>query len=263
MYGRSGDCATALESMSFQDHFSDRAAQYARSRPLYPVELIDFLADVSPRAELAWEAGCGSGQFTRLLSANFKRVAATDASVQQLSFAPMLHGVSYHCALAEACALVPSSADLVVAAAAAHWFDLPHFYEEARRVGGPDSAIALITYHHTTVMDEVDVVMREFHEFLLDGHWPPERRHVDSAYTTFDFPFPAIDAPPFEIVAQWKLDQLLGYVDTWSGVRALINAGGEAKLQSFREAVGDAWGDSETVRTVRWPLALKLGRIHG
>jgi SAM-dependent methyltransferase len=249
--------------MSFQDHFSDRAAQYARSRPLYPVELIDFLADVAPRADLAWEAGCGSGQFTRLLSANFKRVAATDASMEQLGFAPMLHGVSYHCALAEASALAASSVDLVVAAAAAHWFDLPRFYDDARRVGRVDSVIALVTYHHTTVSDQIDVVIGEFHEFLLDGHWPPERRHVDSAYETLDFPFNAIDAPRFEIVAQWTLAELLGYVDTWSGVRALINAGGETKLQSFREAVADAWGEADAIKTVRWPLALKLGRIHG
>lgn len=249
--------------MGFQDHFSDRAAQYAQNRPLYPVELIDYLADVAPRADRAWEAGCGSGQFTRLLSANFKHVAATDASVQQLGFAPALHGVSYHCALAEACGLRAASADLVVAAAAAHWFDLPRFFEEARRVGRPDAVIALLTYHHTTVSDDVDLVMREFHEFLLDGHWPPERRHVDSAYTTFEFPFPIIEAPPFEIVAHWTPAQLLGYVDTWSGVRALLNAGGADRLQGFRDRVAAAWGDPATVRTVRWPLALLLGRLHG
>lgn len=249
--------------MSFKDHFSDRAAQYARNRPLYPVELIDFLADIAPSTELAWEPGCGSGQFTRLLSANFKRVAATDASIQQLGFAPMLHGVSYHCALAEASGLAGSAVDLVVAAAAAHWFDLPRFFDEAHRVGREGSVIALITYHHTTVIDDVDIVMREFHEFLLDGHWPPERRHVDSAYETLDFPFTTIAAPPFEIVAHWSLDQLLGYVETWSGVRALLNAGGEGKLDSFRDAVAAAWGERTAVRTVRWPLALKLGRIHG
>jgi len=247
--------------MGFQDHFSDRAAAYARNRPLYPAELVDFLSDVAPRNDIAWEAGCGSGQFTRLLAASFKRVAATDPSMQQLAHAPRLHGVSYHCAAAEASALTDASVDFIVAAAAAHWFDLPRFYDEARRVGRPDSVIALITYHHTTVNEDVDAVMQVFHEFLLDGYWPPERRHVDSAYTTIDLPFTPIDTPAFEISAEWTLAQLLGYVDTWSGVRALLNAGGEAKLQRFREEVSRAWGDPATVRRVRWPLAIRAGRL--
>lgn len=74
--------------MRFKDHFSVLARDYARNRPVYPAELIDFLAGVAPRAERAWEAGCGSGQFTRLLATRFQRVAATDASIQQLGHAP-------------------------------------------------------------------------------------------------------------------------------------------------------------------------------
>lgn len=250
------------DGTGFKDHFSKLAGEYARRRPRYPSALIDFLAQTSARIDSAWEAGCGSGQFTGQLAAKFDRVLATDASVQQLSHAPKLPGVTYHCALAEASALPAASVDLVVAAAAAHWFDLPRFYEEVRRVSRRDAIVALITYHNTTVTAEVDAVMREFHQFLHDGHWPPERRHVDAAYETIGFPFEAIAAPPFEITANWTLAQLLGYVQTWSGVAALVKAGGAAKLEEFGAQVGRAWGSEDTIREVRWPLALKLGRIH-
>jgi len=47
-------------TVTFHDHFSDRAAQYVRSRPGYPPELVDYLADIAPEAERVWEAGCGS-----------------------------------------------------------------------------------------------------------------------------------------------------------------------------------------------------------
>ena len=67
-----------------QDHFSDRADLYARHRPRYGRELVAFLADVSPAAEVAWEAGCGSGQLSVLLGSVFDRVHATDASEAQL-----------------------------------------------------------------------------------------------------------------------------------------------------------------------------------
>ena len=51
----------------FKDHFSDRASGYASHRPVYPPELVDYLAahcgDVHPLT--AWDAGCGSGQLSR------------------------------------------------------------------------------------------------------------------------------------------------------------------------------------------------------
>ena len=68
----------------FKNHFSDRAAAYAARRPTYPVALVDFLADVAPRRELAWDSGCGSGQLSVLLAGCFEQVIATDASAEQI-----------------------------------------------------------------------------------------------------------------------------------------------------------------------------------
>lgn len=47
--------------MSFKDHFSARASDYARYRPRYPEALFEFLAALAPARETAWDCGTGSG----------------------------------------------------------------------------------------------------------------------------------------------------------------------------------------------------------
>ena len=121
----------------FKDHFSHSAASYAAYRPTYPSELVSFLADTARRNEFAWDCGCGSGQLSTLLAERFQRVYATDASAKQIENAVSHPQVQYACAPAESSGLGDSVADLIVAAQAAHWFDLPVFYREVRRVGRP------------------------------------------------------------------------------------------------------------------------------
>src|SRR5436305_11939804 len=89
----------------FKDHFSDHPAAYAAHRPTYPVALVDFLAEVAPRRQLAWDCGCGSGQLSVLLAARFERVVATDASAEQIAHAAPHPKVRYAHAPAEASGL--------------------------------------------------------------------------------------------------------------------------------------------------------------
>src|SRR3954471_1174634 len=131
---------------AFKDHFSSRAADFAAYRPTYPPELVDYLASVCPTSNLALDCGCGTGQLAVLLADRFKRVIATDASAQQIENAEPRERVTYRVAPAERSGLPDASADLVVAAQAAHWFDQPAFYAEARRVGRPGAILALVTY---------------------------------------------------------------------------------------------------------------------
>lgn len=81
--------------MTFPDHFSTVAAQYAASRPKYPAELFAWLASMSPTRGLAWDAGCGSGQASVALAPHFTRVIASDASAQQIANAEPRANVTY------------------------------------------------------------------------------------------------------------------------------------------------------------------------
>jgi SAM-dependent methyltransferase len=246
---------------AFKDHFSERAGSYAAHRPTYPLALVDFLAEMAPRRVLAWDAGCGSGQLSILLADRFERVVATDASGKQVAKAVPHRNVEYRSSPAEASSLPDAVVDLAVAAQAAHWFDLPAYYAEVSRVARPGSVVALVTYKLLSINEPIDAVIRRFYAGVLGPYWPPERRHVEDGYRSLSFPFPEIKAPKLEIRMDWSLPDVFGYVQTWSAVRGLERAKGHAPVAAFHRDLARAWGLEATVRPVRWPLLLRVGRV--
>lgn len=247
--------------MGFKDHFSHDSRGYAVARPRYPRAVVDFLASVSPSTKLAWDVGCGSGQLSTLLAERFERVIATDASAQQLANAEARAKVEYRHAPAEASGIDAGSVDLVTAAQAAHWFDLPRFYDEVRRVArGPDSVIALISYAWHSVAPAIDEVVAPFALGTLTPFWPKERKAVEDGYASLDFPFARLEVPPLELAADWDCDAMLAYIRTWSAVAAFLRAGHDAELQAFEADVRRAWG-AIGVRRVTWPLTVIAGRV--
>ncbi|HYT04056.1 MAG TPA: class I SAM-dependent methyltransferase [Gemmatimonadales bacterium] len=245
----------------FKDHFSETAAAYAAHRPTYPEALVDFLSGMAPARDLAWDSGCGSGQLSVPLAGRFARVIATDASAAQLARAVPRPNVEYRRAAAEASGLPNAVVDLAVAAQAAHWFDLSGYYREVRRAGRPGSTVALVSYGTVRVDQGIDPVIDHFYGRVLAPHWPPERRHVDDGYRSLPFPFDEIPAPRLEMQARWALDALVGYVGTWSAVWAMGQVEGPGGFETFRRELASAWGPGGTVRPVRWPLALRVGRL--
>jgi SAM-dependent methyltransferase len=246
---------------AFKDHFSAGSADYAAYRPTYPRALVDFLADASPATDLALDCGCGTGQLSVLLAGRFARVIATDASAKQIESAEPRSGVEYRVAAAETSGLPNGSADLVVAAQAAHWFDLPAFYAEARRVSRKRGVVALVTYGIIKMEEPVDPVVQHFYRNVVGPYWPPERRHVEEGYRSLAFPFDEFAAPPLAIEVGWSLVQVTGYVDTWSAVRAAEQALGREPIGRFRRELAEVWGEPRLRRSVRFPLSLRVGRV--
>jgi SAM-dependent methyltransferase len=245
---------------AFKDHFSDRAARYAEFRPRYPAALADYLASLAKHPATAWDVGCGSGQMSTLLGDRFERVIATDASEEQVSRAAPHPRVEYIVAPAERVPIADACVDLIVVAQAAHWFDLPAFYMEARRVAKARAAIALITYAITEVEPPVGEVVDRFYHQTLKRWWPLERRHTENLYADLPFPFAEISPPPLTMSVDWSMDQLLGYISTWSAVRALEKGRGDGALRELARDVRERWGDSPT-RRVSWPLGIRVGRM--
>lgn len=246
---------------AFKDHFSTRSADYAAYRPTYPRALVDFLAEAAPARALALDCGCGTGQLSVMLAERFERVIATDASAKQVEQAERHPRVEYRVAPAEASGLPDASVDLVVAAQAAHWFDLPAFYAEARRVARPRAVVALVTYGIMRLEPPLDAPFQEFYRDTIGAYWPPERRHVEEGYRSFDFPFDEFPAPALAIAVSWTLDELCGYVDTWSAVQAAEKALGREPIERFRREMAAGWGEPGKRRPASFPLSLRVGRI--
>jgi SAM-dependent methyltransferase len=248
--------------MTFKDHFSGLAAAYADCRPSYPPAVAQALAALSPGRALALDCGCGNGQLSVLLGDVFDRVEATDASAAQIAHAVPHPRVAYRVAPAEESGLPDGCCDLVVAAQAAHWFDLPRYFAEVRRVLRPGGLAALVGYGRLVVGDPAAaaVVDRFYGPDGVGRYWPPERPLVEDGYAAVAFPFAEIPGPDIAMSADWTRDQLLGYVTTWSALKEARKALAEDPFPAFAEALAAAWPDGDATRTIRWPLRMRLGR---
>lgn len=248
--------------MGFRDHFSGVAAGYARYRPDYPAALFDWLAEVAPRRELALDCACGSGQAARPLARRFARVVATDASLQQLGSAPWIENVSFCAAPAEAAPLAAGTVDLVTVGQALHWFDLDAFAAEVRRVLVPGGVVAAWTYGLPQVDDdEIGAVVSHFITDTMWSYWPPETTHVIDGYASLELPFPALEPPPFEMSVGWTLPRFLGFTRTWSGVARWVEMHGDDPVEGLAAQLRPLWGSDEDLRTIRWSLKIRAGRV--
>lgn len=247
--------------MSERNWFDAGGAAYAQFRPRYPSALVAFLATLSPTRDLAIDVGCGNGQLTVQLAEFFTSVIGADPSPDQLASARSHPRVRYRRAGADELPCPDGTANLITSAQAAHWFDLPAFYAEVRRVAAPGAVVALITYGRQHLDAELDGRFQEFYREEMGPYWPPERRFVDDGYRTLEFPFDEIDTPAFEIRASFDLAALLGYLSTWSATRNAREAGRTDILERFTADITELWGDPSTNRPVGWPISLRVAPV--
>ena len=248
------------EEESFPDHFSAVSNDYAAYRPTYPEALFDALTDIAPSCALAWDCGAGTGQASVALSHRFTSVVATDASASQLGQAIPNDRVTYRIAPAQESGLEDESVGLIVVAQALHWFDVDAFHAEAERVLCPHGVIAEWSYGLVEVPSAPLVASLIIGlDADVQGWWPNERKHIDNAYTNLGFPFARVDVGNFVMEADWRLEELLGYLGTWSAVTRCRAETGKDPLESFTVKLANAWG-SVAHHRMRWPLQLRVGQ---
>jgi SAM-dependent methyltransferase len=204
------------------------------------------------------------------LARRFERVIATDPSTRQLDNAaahprieyrneppdfPAKDGGGYRTSIDA------RSIDAITVAQALHWFDLPAFIAEVRRVAKPGALFAAWCYANCSVTPAVDAVIAHLYDDVLGAYWPPERRLVDEGYASLDIPFAPVAAPPFEMRVDWTVRQLLAYLASWSAAQRHLKATGHDAVAAITDELLAAWHDPEHVRPVRWTLAVRAGRI--
>jgi SAM-dependent methyltransferase len=245
--------------VAFQDHFSSRAPLYARARPTYPPALFEDLARLASGRRLAWDCGTGSGQAAVLLAAEFDAVIATDPSEAQLQEAPPHPRVTYRRGAEDASGLMAGSVDLVTAAQAAHWFDMPRFAAEAARVLRPSGICAIWCYGLCSIAPEIDRALGSFYRETVGKYWPPDRSHVDQGYKNLLFPFTEVAFPAHAMRQQWTAEEFGAYLRTWSAVVRYQQEQGTDPVTPLMAGVAEAWGSG--ARTVTFPLSGRIGRV--
>lgn len=247
--------------MGFKDHFSKQADGYAKYRPHYPAELFAYLATQVPTHDWAWDCATGNGQAALELARHFKRVIATDASSKQVTQATRQEQIAYLVSPGENAPIASHSIDLVTVAQALHWFNFDPFYAEVKRVLRPEGALAVWCYDLLSVSPEIDPIIRDFNENIIGPCWPPERYWVGNHYVDLPFPFLEQKTPIFRMEARWRLEDLLGYLGTWSSTQRFIDQHGSDPVPEAGARIAPLWGKPGSAKDVRWPLYLRVSRV--
>jgi SAM-dependent methyltransferase len=246
--------------MGFKDHFSGHSSLYSRYRPDYPQTLYRFLAGCTPAHQLAWDCATGNGQAALALAEHYDRVIATDASAAQIEQAVAGRNIEYRVAPAEDSGLETASVDLVTVAQALHWFDLDAFYREVSRVLNPGGVLAAWSYNFLQCEAIIDALLNRYYSEIVGPFWPPERVHIEKGYRDLPFPFEEESAPKLFMQSNWSLDQLLGYLRTWSATQRYTQAHGTDPVLLIEKELTSIWGAPGTIHTIYWPLTLRWGR---
>jgi ubiquinone/menaquinone biosynthesis C-methylase UbiE len=130
--------------------FSNRVADYVNYRPSYPREIVAYMhgvLGVDARATVA-DVGSGTGIFTQLLLEAGHTVYAIEPNGPMREAAQKIikefPGFISVAATAEQTTLDDASVDVVTAAQAFHWFDVPAARSEFKRILRPAGWVVLL-----------------------------------------------------------------------------------------------------------------------
>jgi SAM-dependent methyltransferase len=240
--------------------FGDNADDYRAFRPHYPDALFAFLAAVAKEKRLAWDCGSGSGQAAVGLARHFARVLATDEDSRQLARAPKAPNIDYRLARAEDDFGLRGEVDLIACACSIHWFDLPKFYENARRALRPEGVIAAWTYDWPlTQVAPIDAILRRLKEDILGPFWGENSSLYFNRYETLPFPFKEIDRPLFHTPIARSKSDLVSFLKTWSAVEKYRLRHDSDPLALIDEALEEAWRAHPPKLPLCVPLYMRCG----
>ena len=247
--------------MPFRDYFSSQSKDYAKHRPGYPGKMFEHLASLAPSQELAWDCGTGNGQAALALAERFQHVIATDASAAQIENAFPHERIEYRVEPSEKTTIASHSVNLITVGTAVHWFDFEAFYQEVRRVGRQNGILAVWTYYFPIIEPEIDRWLEHFYWETLSGFWPERIHYLEERYETLPFPFEEIKPPKFEMKEIWDVDNMIGFLASWSAVRKLVEAQGKTAFEGQIEELERIWGKNAEKREICWPLHFRIGKL--
>src|SRR5262249_59519057 len=92
----------------------------------------------------------------------------------------------------------------------------------------------------------------------VGSSWPAERQPL-AQFAILPLPFHETDPPRFEMAAHWNLDDLIGYLRTWSSRQRFIATKGGDPLEQITDQLRSVWGTPEKTRKASWQLNLSIG----
>lgn len=147
--------------MDSTTRFGNRAGDYARYRPSYPIEAIDAVLDGFTAPRVA-DLGAGTGISSVLLADAGAQVLAIEPNAAMRGSIPSRPEIVVIDGTAEATTLPARSVDVITAFQAYHWFDPDRVLPEAERIGRPRARFAAVWNER----DESDPFVRAYSDVI-------------------------------------------------------------------------------------------------
>ena len=107
------------------------------------------------------------------------------------------------------------------------------------------------------VTEKVD----DFYNTVTDPYWEPERKIVQNLYKDVYFGFEELPVTKsFKMQMHWNIDQMEGYINTWSAIKKFIKANNFNPVPELIQTIRSVWGSQEELE-FKFPLALRVGRV--
>ncbi len=218
---------------------------------------------------------CGTGQSTFPFVDRFSHCTGVDISEAQIKEAQRIasslerSNVTFKVGKAEDLPVQTNTMDLVTIATAWHWLESPElFYSECKRVLKPKGCIAVYSYGFFWLAhDEANVPFTKFLSETLGDYWAENIHHVRNNLAEVVLPFANVERYDFEMVQQFSLVKLMGFIASLSPYQKYCDVHPGNKILEELEATLAAIFTANTNTTVdslsidvHFPVIVILGQ---
>ncbi|KAJ3544283.1 hypothetical protein NM208_g3138 [Fusarium decemcellulare] len=194
---------------TFRRYSHKQATDYAEGRLVPSKALIDLILDhhrsTGGHNGILLDVGCGPGNATRGLALYFDAAYGADAGESMVNAAKELGGVTmsgapiiYELSSAEDLdkmnGVAYGSVDMITAATAAHWFEMPKFWAAAANLLKPGGTVAIWTVFNKpaetrTDQTKLQTIFDNFRNVVLAPYSTPSSRLTQTGYVDLVMPW--------------------------------------------------------------------------
>jgi hypothetical protein len=98
-----------------------------------------------------------------------------------------------------------------------------------------------------------------FYQNIIGEYWDRERAYIDQNYSNILFNFDEVDIKEtFKIEVQWSLDQLHGYINSWSSVQNYKDKNkGDNPVEQLIMDIAPIW--KTELQLITFPIFIRIG----
>jgi SAM-dependent methyltransferase len=235
--------------------FDYDTALYARSRPAYPAELFDDLAELVP-GRRALEIGCGTGQATLPLAHRGFEVTAVELGPNMAEAARQATAgwpVDVVNTAFERWPLPDERFDLVLAATSWHWVDPAVRVAKAAEALKPGGLLAIISTDHVKggtleFFEKVQPIYERFDPATPPGLKLQESCDISYDSTEFAGVFGPVTVRRYHLDVEYSTSEYLNLLSTYSGHIALPDDARQGLFDGITDLIDNRHGGRITKR---------------